>query len=200
MSTLPTDLGLPFSLLTTARANLFTMVADASAHDPFADVWAGNAAHAEAFSLQGLTGRASRGLTVVTCMDTRIDPLAVLGLQPGDAKIIRSAGARITDNALRSLILAVRLLNGTRVLLMPHTDCGLVGSDDAVRAKVAEATGRSVDDPAVAAFEPAAIATPSAGIVEDVARIRAEPLLGPDTVIGAAVYDVETGRLDPIPV
>jgi carbonic anhydrase len=168
--------------------------------DPFSDVWAGNAAYAETFSLAGMTGRAARALTVVTCMDTRIDPLAVLGLEPGDAKIIRSAGARITDNALRSLILAVQLLNGTRVLLMPHTDCGLVGTDDEVRAKVAAATGRAVDDPAVAAYQPAAIATPSAGIAEDVARIRAEPLLGPDIVIGAAVYDVHSGRLEAVPL
>jgi carbonic anhydrase len=168
--------------------------------DPFADIWAGNAAYAETFSLAGMTGRAAKALTVVTCMDTRIDPLAVLGLEPGDAKIIRSAGARITDNALRSLILAVQLLNGTRVLLMPHTDCGVVGSDDGIRAKVAEATGRSVEDPAVARFEPAAIASPSAGIAEDVARIRAEPLLGPDLVIGAAVYDVHSGRLEPVEI
>jgi carbonic anhydrase len=167
---------------------------------PFADIWAGNEAYAETFSLAGMTGRAARALTVVTCMDTRIDPLAVLGLEPGDAKIIRSAGARITDNALRSLILAVRLLNGTRVLLMPHTDCGVVGSDDAIRAKVAEATGRTVDDPVITGYEPAAIASPSAGIAEDVARIRAEPLLGPEVVIGAAVYDVHTGRLQPVEV
>jgi carbonic anhydrase len=176
-------------------------MADATtAEDPFADVWAGNAAYAESFSLADLSGQAARHLTVVTCMDTRIDPLAVLGLQPGDAKIIRSAGARITDNALRSLVLAVRLLSGTRVLLMPHTDCGLVGTDDDVRAKVAAATGRAVDDPAVVAYEPCAIADPGAGIAEDVARIRAEPLLGPDLVIGAAVYDVRSGTLQPRPV
>lgn len=171
-----------------------------SPDDPFADVWAGNAAHAAAFSLGGLTGQAARHLTVVTCMDTRIDPLAVLGLQPGDAKIIRSAGARITDNALRSLILAVRLLSGTRVLLMPHTDCGLVGTDDGIREKLAAATGRPVDDPAIASYEPCAIASPSGGIAEDVARIRAEPLLGPDLLIAAAVYDVATGALEPVAV
>jgi carbonic anhydrase len=168
--------------------------------DPFADVWAGNAAYAETFQLADLTGQAARHLTVVTCMDTRIDPLAVLGLQPGDAKIIRSAGARITDDAVRSLVLAVHLLGGTRVLLMPHTQCGLVGTDDAVRAKVAEAAGRSADDPVVTGYEPWAIADPAAGIATDVARIRSEPLLGPDTQIAAAVYDVATGTLAPVPV
>lgn len=191
---------MPFSLLATARSILLAMAADVSPDDPFADVWAGNAAYAQSFSLADLEGQAARHLTVVTCMDTRIDPLAVLGLQPGDAKIIRSAGARITDNALRSLILAVQLLGGTRVLLMPHTDCGLVGRDDEVRAKVAAATGRSVDDPVIAEYEPLAIATPSAGVAEDVARIRAEPLLGPDLVVAAAVYDVRTGTLEVVPV
>jgi carbonic anhydrase len=168
--------------------------------DPFADVWAGNAAYAEDFALADLSGHAARRLTVVTCMDSRIDPLAVLGLVPGDAKIIRSAGARITENALRSLILAVRLLGGTRVLLMPHTDCGLVGTDDDVREKLAAATGRTVDDPVVARYRPRAIAAPTAAIHEDVATIRAEPLLGPDLVVGAAVYDVRTGTLEVVPV
>jgi carbonic anhydrase len=171
-----------------------------SPDDRFADVWAGNAAYAEGFSLGDLSGHAARGLTVVTCMDSRIDPLAVLGLVPGDAKIIRSAGARITENALRSLILAVRLLGGTRVLLMPHTDCGLVGTDDGVREKLAEATGRPLEDPAVARYRPRAISAPTAAVHEDVATIQAEPLLGPDLVIAAAVYDVATGSLQPVPL
>lgn len=168
--------------------------------DPFADVWAGNAAYAERFALGQLDGHAARSLTVVTCMDSRIDPLAVLGLGPGDAKIIRSAGARITENAHRSLVMAVRLLGGTRVLLMPHTDCGLVGTDDGVRSRLAVATGRAVDDPAVAAYRPRAIAEPTAALHDDVATIRADPLLGPDLVIAAAVYDVSTGLLVPVPV
>lgn len=176
-------------------------MADAvTADDPFADVWAGNAAYAEAFALADLSGHAARRLTVVTCMDSRIDPLAVLGLAPGDAKIIRSAGARITENALRSLILAVRLLGGTRVLLMPHTDCGLVGTDDGVREKLATATGLALEDPAIAGYRPRAISAPTAALHEDVATIRAEPLLGADLVIAAAVYDVHTGRLEVVPV
>jgi carbonic anhydrase len=176
------------------------MAAPTPPDDPFADVWAGNAAYAEGFALAGLDGHAARGLTVVTCMDSRIDPLAVLGLVPGDAKIIRSAGARITENALRSLILAVRLLGGSRVLLMPHTDCGLVGTDDGVREKLADATGRPLDDPAIARYRPRAIAAPTAAVHEDVTTIRAEPLLGPDLVIAAAVYDVHTGALEVVPV
>lgn len=170
------------------------------ADDAFADVWAANAAFAADFPLAALSGRAARGLAVITCMDTRIDPLAVLGQAPGDAKILRTAGARVTDDVLRSLVLAVHLLGVARVLVVPHTDCGLVGSDDEVRTRLAEATGRALEDPAIAGYQPEAIADPSAAVADDVARIRVHPLLGPDLVVGAAVYDVATGRLQPVDV
>lgn len=172
----------------------------AAVEDAFADVWAANAAFAAHFPLAGLSGKAAHGLAVITCMDTRIDPLAVLGQAPGDAKIIRTAGARVTDDVLRSLVLAVHLLGAHRVLVVAHTDCGLVGRDDDIRAEVAAATGRSADDPAVSGFRPRAIAEPSAALAEDAARIRAHPLLGPDLTVGAAVYDVATGRLTPVTV
>lgn len=168
--------------------------------DPFADLWAANERFASDFAHQGLSGIAARDLTVVTCMDTRIDPLAVLGLAAGDAKIIRSAGARATDELLRSVVLAVHLLGGSRVLLMPHTRCGLVGTDQEVRAKVAAATGRQVTDPAVASFEPRAIPDQAEMVRRDAARIRAHPLLGPSVTVGAALYDVDTGRATPIPL
>lgn len=174
-------------------------MADAD-HDPFDDVWSGNAAYAAAFAHAELSGVAARGLTVVTCMDSRIDPLAVLGVGPGDAKIIRSAGARVTGEALRSLVLAVRLLGGQRILVMPHTDCGLVGTDDEVRGKLAAATGVDESAPEIASYRPEAIATVTAGLTEDIARIRAHPLLGPDLDLAAAVYDVHTGRLEPVAV
>lgn len=175
-------------------------MAETSPDDPFADVWAGNAAYAESFRHADLTGVAAQALTVVTCMDSRIDPLAVLGLQPGDAKIIRSAGARITESTIRSLVLAVHLLGGRRILVMPHTQCGVVGTDDGVRDKLAGATGLDPTSPSVASFRPMTIPSPTGGLAEDVARIRAHPLLGPDLEIAAAVYDVATGRLEPVAV
>jgi carbonic anhydrase len=168
--------------------------------DPFSDLWEANERFAADFAHQGLSGIAARQLTVVTCMDTRIDPLAVLGLSAGDAKIIRSAGARATDELLRSVVLAVHLLGGTRILLMPHTRCGLIGTDDEVRAKVAAAAGRQVDDPEIASFDPHAIVDQADMVRRDAARIRAHPLLGPTTTVGAALYDVDTGRLSPIAV
>lgn len=178
-------------------------VTDATAphpDDPFADVWSANAAFAADFPLAGLSGVAAKGLALVTCMDTRIDPLSVLGAEPGDAKIIRTAGARVTDDVLRSLVLATNLLGAHRVLVVAHTDCGLVGSDDEVRAKVAGALGREPGEAEVAAYDPQAIAEPSSALVADVARIRAHPLVPEATVVAAAVYDVATGRLEPVAV
>src|SRR5688500_12257235 len=97
----------------------------------FDDLLAANAHYARYLGDSGLTGRAARGLAVVTCMDSRIDPLGLLGLKPGDAKIIRNAGARVTDDVLRTLVLAVYLLGVERVLVMPHTDCGMAKVSDA---------------------------------------------------------------------
>lgn len=173
---------------------------DPHATDAFADVWAANASFAADFPLAGLSGTAASGLAVVTCMDTRIDPLAVLGQEPGSAKIIRTAGARVTDDVLRSLVLATNLLGASRVLVVAHTDCGLVGSDDEVRAKVADALGLPADDPSVEDYDPQAIAEPSTALAADAARIRAHPLVPDGTVVGAAVYDVATGRLTPVEV
>ncbi len=182
------------------RADHPSEVADDTSEDPFADVWTGNAAYASRFEHAGLSGVAAKHLTVITCMDSRIDPLAVLGLRPGDAKIIRSAGARVTDSTIRSLVLAVHLLGGRRILVMPHTQCGGVGSDEGIRAKLAAATGLAVADPSIASYRPEAISSPTGGLTEDVARIRAHPLLGPDLEIAAAVYDVATGHLEPVGV
>lgn len=168
--------------------------------DPFADVWEANAAFSEHFPWAGLGGTAASGLALVTCMDTRIDPLAVLGQQPGHAKIIRTAGARVTDDVLRSLVLAANLLGAHRVLVVAHTDCGLVGDDDGVRTKVGAALGLRADDPELRTYEPLAIEEPTAALAADVARIRQHPLLPDRLVVGAAVYDVATGRLDPVEV
>src|SRR3954470_17615678 len=108
----------------------------------FDDVLAANERYQTDFHDTGLAGKAAKRLAVLTCIDSRIDPLAMLGLQPGDAKIIRNAGARVTDDALRSLILAANLLDVTRVCVVQHTDCAMVGStEDEMRARIADASG-----------------------------------------------------------
>ncbi|MGA1763657.1 MAG: carbonic anhydrase, partial [Ilumatobacteraceae bacterium] len=91
--------------------------------DVFSDVLAANGQYVGAFQDSGLTGFARQGLAIVTCMDSRIDPLAIVGMKPGDVKILRNAGARVTEDVLRTLVLATHLLGVERVLVMPHTDC-----------------------------------------------------------------------------
>ena len=134
-------------------AELHRTCSDAPVDDAFADLFKANARYAARSHEVAATGVARRGLAVVTCIDSRIDPLAVFGLVPGDAKILRNAGARITDDVERSLALAVAALGVTRVAVVQHTDCKLTASGDEELIKaVAEATGRDL-----AGFEPLAI-------------------------------------------
>jgi carbonic anhydrase len=106
--------------------------------DPFADLLAANERYAARFALAGLSGRAEQGLAVVTCMDARIEPLALLGLRPGDANVIRNAGARIGDDELAALALAARELGVSRVMVVAHTDCRAVrsGREEILRGDV----------------------------------------------------------------
>ena len=111
-------------------------------HEDFADVIAANAMYVASFEDAHLNARAAKGLAIVTCMDSRISPLDILGLQPGDVKILRNAGARVTDDVQRTLLLATYLLGVERILIMPHTDCRMVGSSEAdIHVTIREATG-----------------------------------------------------------
>ena len=96
----------------------------------FDDVLAANDKYARGFSLGGLTGRAGKGLAVLTCMDSRIEPLQMLGLVPGEAKILRNAGARVDDGVLAVLALAHERLNVTRAMVVAHTDCAATGPEE----------------------------------------------------------------------
>jgi len=108
----------------------------------FADVLAANESYASDFRLAGLEARATRGLAVLTCMDSRIEPLAMLGLAPGDAKILRNAGARVTDDVLRTLVLASYLLGVERAMVIAHTGCRMAaGDEDEVHAAIGAAGG-----------------------------------------------------------
>lgn len=161
--------------------------------DAFADVLAGNASYASSFSRGGLEPRAARGLAVLTCMDSRIAPLELLGLEPGDAKILRNAGARVTDDVLRTLVLATYLLGVERAMIVAHTDCRMAaGDEDDVHTAVGEAGG---PDTRSLAF--LVTSDQEASLREDVQRIRSWPYLA-GLRVGGFVYDVETGRLDQI--
>lgn len=164
--------------------------------EAFEDVLAANAQHAEGYAGSDLTGRAARGLAIVTCIDSRIDPLAIVGMGPGDVKILRNAGARVTDDVQRTLLLGSYLLGVERILIMPHTDCRMVGSSEAdIHATIRTEYGtdtrsiefRTSDDV-------------NASLALDIVRVRANPLLPPGTRVGGAVYDVHTGRLRPLEV
>jgi carbonic anhydrase len=157
----------------------------------FDDVIQANADYQQTFVDPGRPGRAGRGLAIVTCMDSRIDPLGVLGLNPGDAKILRTAGARVTDDVLRSLVLAHYLLGVERVLVMAHTDCGMANiTDDQVHEAIRTRAGidsRSLE------FE--TISDQRAVLEHDVQRIRSSPYLPRDLPAVGGVYDVRTGAL-----
>ena len=157
---------------------------------PFSDVLRANDEYAAQFDGDGLTGIAAKGLAVLTCIDTRIDPLGMLGLRPGDAKILRNAGARATDDVLRTLVLAAYLLNVARVMVIAHTDCRMVGgTDEDVHEAIAANGG---PDTRSLAFHVTADVEET--LREDVQKIRASPFLA-GLEVGGFVYDVRTGRL-----
>lgn len=168
---------------------------DAELHEfpteTFADILAGNARYEETFRNQHLTGQAAKGLAVVTCMDSRIAPLSILGLKAGDVKILRNAGARVTDDVLRTLVLASYLLDVTRVLVMPHTDCKMASSSEKeIHQAIAEQYG--VDTRSI---EVRVVSDQFEALITDITRIRAYPFLPPALVVAGAIYDVSTGRL-----
>ncbi|HEY5294602.1 MAG TPA: carbonic anhydrase [Gaiellaceae bacterium] len=161
--------------------------------DTFADVLAANRGYADRFELAELDGKAARSLAVLTCMDSRIDPLGALGLQPGDAKILRNAGARVTDDVLRTLVLATYLLGVDRFMVMAHTDCRMnAESDSVLKAAILDAGGPDTGDTEflVAPDQVAALRA-------DVARVRSEPSLEP-LRSGGFLYDIGTGRLEQV--
>ncbi len=161
--------------------------------DPFADLIAANAEYVDRFRLGDLPAPPRRKLAVVTCMDCRIDPLAILGLEAGDAHVLRNAGARITDDVLRSLVKSVNQLGVERVAVMHHTDCGaakIVLSE--LRAKVVEATG---NDPSAVEFH--LIDDQAAALEADVEAVRGCPYLPPGTEVAGFLYDVTTGVAEP---
>ncbi|HUI48259.1 MAG TPA: carbonic anhydrase [Acidimicrobiia bacterium] len=157
----------------------------------FDDLLDANRRYRERFHDSGVKGAAARGLAVVTCIDSRIDPLAALGLRPGDAKIIRNAGARITDDVLRSLVVAVNVLGVNRVCLMQHTECAMFSTTEAaLHARIREQRG--VD---ASGWDFLVGTDQLATLGDDLARIRACPLLPHDLAVGGFMFDVHSGGL-----
>ncbi len=161
--------------------------------DAFAAELAGNADYLSGFRLSGLEPVAAKGLAVLTCMDSRIEPLAMLGLVPGDAKILRNAGARVTDDVLRTLVLARYLLGVERVMVVAHTRCRMAG----VAERDVHAAVRDVGGPDTRSISFLVAADQEAALRTDVQRARSWPYLG-GTTIGGFLYDVDTGRVSQV--
>lgn len=159
----------------------------------FADVLDANAHYVAEFQHSELTGRAVKGLAIVTCIDSRIEPLTIVGMRPGDVKIIRNAGARVTDDVLRTLVLASHLLGVQRVLVMPHTDCKMAsGTEPEIHDAIFESSGMDTRS-----IEIRTIRDQEAALQTDVTRIRTFPLLPPGLQVAGAVYDVNSGAVMP---
>lgn len=159
----------------------------------FDDLLAANRAFADRFGLAGFDGVAHAGVAIVTCMDSRIDPLGMVGLTPGDAKILRNPGGRVTDQALEALVLATHLLNVERILVVPHTRCAVAThTEEELRARVAESAGTDV------AWQRFHVIDDQIGALElDVHRVVTHPLVPEHVKVGGFLYDVDTGLLTP---
>jgi len=160
--------------------------------DAFDDLTAANRDFASRFGLAGFDGIARAGVAVVTCMDSRIDPLGMLGLSPGDAKIFRNPGGRVTEQALEALVLGVHLLNVQRILVVPHTRCAMASATlEELRARVGESAGQDVSWQTFGV-----VADQEAALRDDVHKVTSHPLIPERVAVGGFLYDVDTGLLD----
>lgn len=157
----------------------------------FDDLLAANRRFAEDFTLGGFDGVAHAGVALVTCMDSRIDPLNMLGLSPGDAKIFRNPGGRVTVAAAEALVLGVHLLGVNRILIVPHTRCAMASASEAeLHDRVGESAGQD------ATWQPFHVVHDQmAALKEDVRKVRSHPLIPESVSVGGFLYDVDTGLL-----
>jgi len=160
----------------------------------FDDLLDNNRHYAENFHLQGFDGIAQSGVAIVTCMDSRIDPLGLVGLEPGDAKIFRNPGGRVTEAALEALVLATHLLNVNRILVVPHTRCAMTSStENELRHKISELSGMDASWQSFGVIDDQV-----QKLREDLAKVRAHPLIPDSTLVGGFIYNVDTGLLEPV--
>jgi carbonic anhydrase len=152
---------------------------------------ANNAAYAESFAEQ-LPMPPSRQVAVVACMDARLDVYRILGLKPGEAHVIRNAGGVVTDDAIRSLTISQRLLGTREIILIHHTDCGMLTfTDDAVKRQIQDDTGVKPR------FALEAFPDLDEDVRQSIARIRESPFI-PSKNVRGFVFDVGSGRLNEV--
>ncbi|NRQ50905.1 beta-class carbonic anhydrase [Aeromicrobium stalagmiti] len=158
----------------------------------FDDLLDANRSYADNFNLSGFDGIARAGVAMVTCMDSRIDPLRMIGLAAGDAKILRNPGGRVTDQALVALVLGVNLLQVERILVVEHTRCAMATStEDELKARVGESAQADASWMTLGA-----IVDQKNTVRADVMRVKTHPLISDDVAVGGFLYDVDSGLLE----
>ena len=158
----------------------------------FEDLLAVNRRYA-ASAPKNFDGIAHAGIAVVTCMDSRLQPLEMLGLFVGEAKILRTPGGHVTPDALVGCVLGVNLLQVERILVISHSRCAMAADDEDIRARVAQASGRDAS-----ILVPDADADQVGRLRADVAALAGHPLITGQAVVGGFHYDVDTGLLTQI--
>jgi carbonic anhydrase len=149
-----------------------------------------NEAYAESFDKGALPLPPAKGVAVVACMDARLNVYGMLGLQEGDAHVIRNAGGVITDDEIRSLAISQRLLGTREIVLIHHTDCGMLTfSDDEVKQQIQEDVGIKPH------FPMESFTDLEEDVRQSIARIQASPFIPTKDSVRGFVYEVETGRL-----
>lgn len=159
------------------------------------ELLASNRAFAESPPLGGTGAEPTRRVAIVTCMDARLDVLGALGLQPGEAHVLRNAGGAVTDDVIRSLAISQRRLGTREAMLVHHTDCGMQKLDEeGFREELREATGTSPP------FAIESFSDLDADVRQSVLRARRSPFLPHRDAIRGFVYDVDTHRLREVEV
>jgi carbonic anhydrase len=163
--------------------------------DEIDELLANNAAFAGSLGPADLDVRPRRRLAIVTCMDSRLDVFAALGLKDGEAHVLRNAGGVITDDVIRSLAVSQRRLGTRDVMLIHHTDCGMLTlSDDGFRAELLEATG------VAPAFAIESFSDVDADVRQSVLRVRRSAFVPHREAVRGFVYDVDSHRLREVEV
>jgi carbonic anhydrase len=177
------------------------------------EVLTANTAYASAFGAKAeLPIPPARRFAILTCMDARMDPAKFAGLAEGDAHVIRNAGGRASDDAIRSLVISHKLLGTQEWFVIHHTHCGMgMFTDETIRQLLAQSldtasldadgwrdTGSGPGSTEGDFIDWLAFKDPVEAVITDVHRIRSHPLVPADVPIYGYIYDVTTGRLDPI--
>ncbi len=158
---------------------------------PFDELLEANRRYAQDFDGARLTAPPSKRLAVLTCMDARLHPESFGGIPLGGAHVIRNAGGRSTEDAVRSLVISTRLLGTTAIAVIHHTDCGMLGlSNEELRGKLRDETGVDASEIDFLPFSDL-----DEGVREDVQALRVSPFIEEGVTVAGYVFDVATGAL-----